>query len=163
MTQVDPEAIRNLVEAATNGQPAAVPIRATGWGWTAYGVWALVILMTPIVVALTRMWPAMKKLRNEADGSLRTDLMGRLAKVEADLAAERRECNCQLHAMQNKMDAVMRQFVQFQITVARYMPAEHASKAQNVANRLLEIIATDVEEFAPEPEECEAHRADGDG
>ena len=143
------DAARALANVAAAAPAEPVEVRASGWSPTSIGVWTLVILLTPLVVALTRMWPAMRKLRNESDGSLRSDLLDRIKTLETAQLHEREHCTRQLMAMQNKMDAVTRQFVQFQLTVVRYMPEEFAPQAQRAAANLMAVIAKDVSEFAP--------------
>lgn len=58
----------------------------TPGGW---GIWTLV---TIVAAALIRMWPAMKKLQNEADGSLRHDLLLMIADLRKELAIEKQRC-----------------------------------------------------------------------
>lgn len=57
-------------------------IELTGVSWGATGVWTLVILM---VVTFIKVWPLLSKIRTEADGSLRTDLLARVGVLEARL------------------------------------------------------------------------------
>jgi hypothetical protein len=142
----NPETVKRLVDAASQAAPIAT--HATGWSWTSYGVWALVGLLTPIMVAFMRMWPAMRKLRNESDGSLRSDLMKLLA-------AERRDCSRRIGGLQNKMDAMTRQFVSFQIVVARALPNEAAPHAQAAADRLMDIVMRPTEQFEPSEEQLD--------
>lgn len=152
---VDPGTLVQGAAATLGAVKAAEPVvvTSTGWSPTTYGVWALVILMTPILIALFRMWPSMRKLRNESDGSLRQDLLARIKALEEGQTQEREDCQRRLTAMQNKMDAVTRQFVQFQLTVVRYMPEEFAPHAQRAAANLMAVIAKDVGEFAdPDPQ-----------
>lgn len=144
--------LQSLATPTVAALQAAEPItiRATGWSATTYGVWALVVLMTPILIALFRMWPAMRKLKNESDGSLRTDLFARIKALEEGAAAERRDAARKVMAMQNKMDAITRQFIQFQLAVVKHMPSEFAPEIQRASANLMSVIAKDVDEFAPE-------------
>lgn len=139
----------DVVGAIKSVAEAPVPIRSTGWSWTAYGVWTLVAVMTPIAIAAFRMIPAMRKINVDADQSLRKDLMEEVQKLRKEQAEERADCDRKLGSMQRKMDAVTRQFVSFQLVVARYLPADYAPEAQNAANRLMAVIAQDVDEFIP--------------
>lgn len=134
-------------EAAKAAEP--VVVRSTGWSPTSIGVWTLVAVMTPLVIALFRLWPAMRKLRNESDGSLRGDLLKRIQALEAAQVNERTQHQAEMMALQNKLDAVVRQFVQFQLTVVRHMPSDFAPEIQRASANLMAVIARDVSEFTP--------------
>ena len=133
-------------------QQVPIPIKSTGWSWTSIGVWVLVAVMTPLALAAIRAWPAMRKINADADQSLRKDLMEEVQKLRSEQVAERVECDRKLGNMQRKMDAVTRQFVQFQLVIARFLPDEYAPEAQNAANRLMNVITADVDEFTSEEE-----------
>ncbi len=135
-------------EAVKLAEPVAV--RATGWSPTSIGVWTLVGIMTPVVIALFRLWPAMRKLRNESDGSLRGDLLKRIQALENSQTAERGQHAREMLAVQNKLDAVVRQFVQFQLTVVRHMPSDFAPEIQRASANLMAVISRDVSEFTPD-------------
>lgn len=66
---------------------AAIPVKTVGLTPTAIGVWTLV---AGLALAMIKIWPALRKLANEAaiirreaDASLRTDLLGRVKELEA--------------------------------------------------------------------------------
>lgn len=147
--------VTDVAQAAKLAQEAAklaepVTVRSTGWSPTSIGVWTLVAVMTPLVIALFRLWPAMRKLRNESDGSLRGDLLKRIQALEAAQVTERTQHQAEMMALQNKLDAVVRQFVQFQLTVVRHMPSEFAPEIQRASANLMAVIARDVSEFTPD-------------
>lgn len=53
-----------------------------------YGIWTLVALA---VVTAIKGWPALKKLQNESDGSLRADLLARISGLEKQVDGLRAE------------------------------------------------------------------------
>lgn len=101
--------------------------------WGAVGVWSL---LATVLVALIRAWPAIKQRVNEArrdeldaNSKLRGDLLGRIASLEAAaiqrdaaMLEERRRCDEKLRDMQEKLDGLLSQFIQFQLSTARAIP-----------------------------------------
>ncbi|HEY8593322.1 MAG TPA: hypothetical protein VIL42_10735 [Sphingomicrobium sp.] len=95
------------------------------------GVWSLVFLA---IITLIKGWPALTKLKNESDGSLRQDLLKRVAELESqqridraqfeeDMRAERKSCDDRLRDQEDrhkqdiaelngKVDALMRTIAQ---------------------------------------------------
>jgi hypothetical protein len=78
----------------------SVPTQAFGW----LGPW---VLVAQVVVYWMRLRPKMKELQDNADGSLRKDLMNqlvqrdtRIAKLEEDAALERADCNRRIEALE---------------------------------------------------------------
>lgn len=83
-----------------------------------YGIWSLVAMA---VLALIRGWPALRKMSNDADASLRGDLMGRIVslekhveRLEDQIGRERErhntEMSLQRHALNNErmsLDALL--------------------------------------------------------
>ena len=54
-----------------------------------WGIWTLVGLT---VVTLIKGWPAIKKLQNEADGSMRHDFLIMIADLRLELEKEKERC-----------------------------------------------------------------------
>lgn len=50
------------------------------------------VLVAVVVLALVKAWPALRKLQIEEDGSLRSELMARITRLETDLSKERSDC-----------------------------------------------------------------------
>lgn len=55
-----------------------------------WGIWTLVLLAFG---AMVKVWPSIKKLQNEADGSLRHDLLLMIADLRRELAVEKQRCS----------------------------------------------------------------------
>jgi len=94
------------------------PIMGTlpGWG-----------LLVAFLVTVLKIWPAVRKLQNESDASLRTDLMKRVKELEDRLRDEQRECEQQIAELRGQLDGVMRQFIQYQIAVGQAIPLSKRS------------------------------------
>lgn len=111
------------------------------------GIWTLVALA---VVWLIRIQPKMRELQNNADGSLRKDLMERIDKLEKQLLDERRECDRELEkmrvemrGMQQTMDGLHRQLITQSSALALRLPPGTAASA--AADRLVERFAQENE------------------
>ncbi len=112
------------------------------------GIWTLVALA---VVWLIRIQPKMRELANNADGSLRKDLMDRIDKLEKQLLDERRECDRELEkmrvemrGMQQTMDGLHRQLITQSSALALRLPPGTAASA--AADRLVERFTQENEE-----------------
>lgn len=64
--------------------------------------WALVVMVS---LALIKSWPALRKLRMEEDGALRSDLLARINKLEGDVAQERLTCAEQIAELRRDYEA----------------------------------------------------------
>jgi hypothetical protein len=159
LLSIPPATIVKLAEAATKA-PDLVQV-STGWGPGTYILLAILVAITPLVVALFRYLPIMRKLQDSSDVSLRKDLMMEIEKLRAEQRRERRECDRRLDAYQTKMDQITRTFFQFQLSLVRYLPAQAGSVAQQSVDHILEIISKPIEDFmsAPEAEETEGQHS----
>lgn len=101
-----------------------------------YGVWTLVLIA---LVTLVKGWPALKKLSIEADGSLRKDLLNRIATLESELATERRSCDDRLRdqdarhraemaRIEGEVNGLRRQMVQLQQSSGGALPLGDVKK-----------------------------------
>lgn len=68
----------------------------------AYGIW---LIAFGLLATLVKVWPALRRLSLEADGSLRADLLARIAKLEKDAIEERRTCEERISAIAAERDA----------------------------------------------------------
>jgi hypothetical protein len=89
-------------------------------------IWAL---LATVLLALFKIWPAIKRLQNESDASLRTDLMRRVTELEKHLLDEQRECDRRISDLQSKLDGVLRQFLAYQLAVEQAVPPDRRSPA----------------------------------
>lgn len=105
----------------------------------AAGIWTLV---GTIVIAWFRLKPLMRKLQNEADGSLRGDLLKRIGALELQQVEDRRAFNeqreadrraCQdeteklvtrIREQDRLIDGLQRQLIMFQLATGRALPPE---------------------------------------
>jgi vacuolar-type H+-ATPase subunit I/STV1 len=146
---------------------AVVPLatKTVGWSSTTWVMTVLCALVTPVFIAALKFLISRQTIEYKADGSLRTDLLARIGAVERaqakereafateraafvrEITQERKDCERRLDGMQKKMDAVTRQFVQFQLIVAGSIPADKTPMAQAAVERLLEIVSQDVSVF----------------
>lgn len=152
------------VEALMNTtavEPARVPVY-TGWGPGTYALYAILLLISPLVIALFKYLPTMRSLKDQSDDTLRKDLLARINEVEDQLtearksfdraiAEERASCDRRLDAYQRKMDAITRKFFQFQLSLVQYLPSSAAPIAQKSADHILEIIEQPIESFMEAP------------
>lgn len=107
----------SLAAAATSGADLTAwlpPITLGG-----VGIWVLVFGLAGVIV---KIWPAIKKLQNESDASLRADLMRRVTELENRLREEQKNCEQEVAALRNQLEGVTRQFIQFQIAVGQAVP-----------------------------------------
>jgi len=92
---------------------------ASGFTPGAYGIWLLVLLAFGMVI---KAWPMLRKSQLEADGSLRADLLNRIAKLEqhvadlemqmhkereahaVEMAAERAARNAEVQLMRHRLN-----------------------------------------------------------
>lgn len=109
------------------------------------GIWTLVALA---IVWLIRIQPKMRELQNNADGSLRKDLMELMAQ-------ERAECDRRLEAMAAKMtlmqqtiDGLHRQLIAQSSSLALRLTPPH-TEAASAADRVVERLQN---ELGPEEE-----------
>lgn len=86
VTSMDPGGTWNILEG--------VPI-GTVSGWT---------LVAVVAIALIKGWPALRELKMKEDGSLRSDLLGRISKLEDDLSGANRNCAEMLAEMRRDYD-----------------------------------------------------------
>ena len=94
---------------------------------TAGSVGIALTMLAGIITWWIRGIPDRRRARTEADGSLRTDLLKRVADLEADLAEERRRCDEELRSMRDRLDGITRTFIQYQLAVARAVPPSQRS------------------------------------
>lgn len=74
----------------------------------AYGIWLLVVMAA---ITAIKGWPKLKELQLGADGSLRADLLARIAAVEAEAKSERenarritQECDARIDRLVTRHD-----------------------------------------------------------
>lgn len=72
----------SLVSAIDEGFLSGMPI-GTISGWS---------LVAVVAVALIKGWPALRKIKMEEDGSLRSDLLGRIKELEEGLSGANKSC-----------------------------------------------------------------------
>ncbi len=125
---------------------------------TGLGTWVNAALGSGALIYWLRTRPAMRKLANEAeersrqlandeDVSLRAVLLGRIDKLEASAIEERRACDVKLTAMQakldqmqEKVDGLIRQLLQYQVTTGQALPISMRSPSiDHALDKLAEI------------------------
>lgn len=111
------------------------------------GIWTMVLLM---VASLFKMWPALRKIAADSDGSLRTDLLGRVRQLEVDRAAddirhtqemvaERQRCAQEIGELRQQIIGMQRQIMEFQIVIARSYPLDKdiPPEMQRILDRMI--------------------------
>lgn len=98
---------------------------------TVYGVWTLVLIA---VVTLIRGWPALRKLAIEADGSLRSDLLGRIRELE-QLLRQEQAARAQADALVRGLE---RQLIQLQLSagIAVHLTSDPDPEQEKLLDRL---------------------------
>lgn len=86
--------------AAIASASASIPVKISNVTPGAVGIWTLLAV---VLVALIKAWPALAKIANEGDASLRTALLTRITNLEGELADERRECARKLELMSQEI------------------------------------------------------------
>jgi hypothetical protein len=81
-----------------------------------------------------------RKLRNDNDNVVRTSLLTRIEKLEAQNASERLACQLETKALRDELASINQRFVQFQLAVVREMTPTNANGAllhamHNLANQ----------------------------
>ena len=100
----------------------AIPIIQTGFSWTAAGAWASFFALLAVLV---RTWPVLTRIRSERDGKIDDILIGRIDAADAEikeLKADRAECERRTRSLQAQVDGLMRQLIQFQLTLGSALP-----------------------------------------
>lgn len=122
-----------VVDVAAAAEP--ILTKQAGIGGTSLTVpgAGIITLVVIALVALVKAWPALKKLSVEEDASLRRDLLGRIDKLEASLAASDARCDARMAAMQrdyeSRIEGLTRQLVTLQISLGRDMAFTPAANA----------------------------------
>lgn len=116
--------------------------------YTGAGVWGIVAVM---VIVLIRTWPALTKLRNDSDASLRADLLQRLSAVETQLAEarkeaadervrlerqlldERKECREEIEQLRAQVEGLQRQIIQNSHSSAQMLGMPNAAPTTTAA------------------------------
>lgn len=107
-------------------------------GWT---------LVAVVLLAVIKGWPALKKLQVEEDGSLRSDLMARITKLEDELAVERKACaeliaemrrdyEARLAAQGRQIDDLQREIYNLRRTALRLIEKGNPNSLEAMARKL---------------------------
>lgn len=138
-----------------------VPVDPAGWlppiTFGGIGIWAVFLTL---IVALVRIWPAIKKLQNESDASLRADLMKRVTELESRLQseqtyweervrAEQKECDEKVRGLEgtvrdltSRLEGVTRQFIQYQLAVGHAVsPIQRTPEMDEALSNLERVIS----------------------
>ena len=105
------------------------------------------VLVAAVVLALVKAWPALKKLQVEEDGSLRSDLMARITKLEDELAVERKSCaeliaemrrdyEARLAAQGRQIDDLQREIYNLRRTALRMIERADPNSLASMALRI---------------------------
>lgn len=141
---------------------SSLPLDVQGLTIGGAGTWTLVVV---VALALIKAWPALRKLQNEADNSLRADMLKRIDDLEKTikdertasyndriacgerisimerrLSEERRECDNKLHDMQIQIDGLIRQIALMSTNhVVSIMPSE-TPETNKAAGRMRNLL-----------------------